>query len=83
MTRIDDTFARLKSQGKKAFVSYIMGGDPDAATSMAVMQGLPAAGVAARAAILAKRLRRVMGMRHRVGNGNGQFLLIIFCVILA
>ena len=45
MTRIDDTFARLKREGKKAFVSYIMGGDPDAATSMAVMQGLPAAGV--------------------------------------
>jgi tryptophan synthase alpha chain len=45
MTRIDDTFARLKAQGKKAFVSYIMGGDPDADTSLAVMQGLPAAGV--------------------------------------
>jgi len=45
MTRIDATFARLKAEGKKAFVSYIMGGDPDAATSLAVMQGLPAAGV--------------------------------------
>jgi len=45
MTRIDDTFARLKRQGKKAFVSYIMGGDPDAATSLAVMKGLPKAGV--------------------------------------
>ncbi len=45
MTRIDDTFARLKAQGKKAFVAYIMGGDPDEGTSLAVMQGLPAAGV--------------------------------------
>ena len=45
MTRIDDTFARLKREGKKAFVSYIMGGDPDAETSLAVMKGLPAAGV--------------------------------------
>lgn len=45
MTRIDDTFARLKSQGKKAFVSYIMAGDPDTATSLAVMKGLPGAGV--------------------------------------
>ena len=45
MTRIDDTFARLRSQGKKAFVAYIMGGDPDAETSLAVMQGLPKAGV--------------------------------------
>jgi tryptophan synthase alpha chain len=45
MTRIDTTFARLKAEGKKAFVAYIMGGDPDEATSLAVMQGLPAAGV--------------------------------------
>lgn len=45
MTRIDDTFARLRSQGKKAFVSYIMAGDPDLETSLAVMKGLPGAGV--------------------------------------
>ena len=45
MTRIDATFARLKAEGKKAFVAYIMGGDPDEATSLAVMKGLPAAGV--------------------------------------
>lgn len=45
MTRIDDTFARLRAARKKAFVAYVMGGDPDAATSLAVMQGLPGAGV--------------------------------------
>ncbi|MCC5965756.1 MAG: tryptophan synthase subunit alpha [Natronohydrobacter sp.] len=45
MTRIDQTFAKLKSEGRKAFVSYIMGGDPDLETSLAVMKGLPAAGV--------------------------------------
>ncbi|MDP1577270.1 MAG: tryptophan synthase subunit alpha, partial [Cypionkella sp.] len=45
MSRIDDTFARLNSQQKKAFVAYIMAGDPDVARSLAVMQGLPAAGV--------------------------------------
>ena len=45
MTRIDDSFARLRAQGKKAFVTYIMGGDPDQATSLEVMKGLPAAGV--------------------------------------
>jgi tryptophan synthase alpha chain len=45
MTRIDDTFARLKAEGRKAFVAYIMAGDPDRDTSMAVMAGLPAAGV--------------------------------------
>ncbi|MBF9043004.1 tryptophan synthase subunit alpha [Rhodobacterales bacterium HKCCE4037] len=45
MTRIDDTFARLKADGTKAFVSYIMAGDPDYDTSLAVMKGLPGAGV--------------------------------------
>ncbi|MCB1387831.1 MAG: tryptophan synthase subunit alpha, partial [Rhodobacteraceae bacterium] len=45
MTRIDDTFARLKAEGRKAFVAYMMGGDPDVESSLAVMQGLPGAGV--------------------------------------
>ena len=45
MTRIDQTFARLKAEGRKAFVSYIMGGDPDLESSLAIMKGLPGAGV--------------------------------------
>jgi len=45
MTRIDDTFARLRTDHKKAFVTYIMAGDPDSATSLAIMRGLPGAGV--------------------------------------
>ncbi|GKY87100.1 tryptophan synthase subunit alpha [Sinisalibacter aestuarii] len=45
MTRIDAKFAALKADGKKAFVAYIMAGDPDYATSMEVLKGLPAAGV--------------------------------------
>ena len=45
MTRIDAKFAALKAEGKKAFVAYIMAGDPDLDTSLAVMEGLPAAGV--------------------------------------
>ncbi len=45
MTRIDDCFARLTAAKKKAFVAYIMAGDPDVATSLAIMQGMPAAGV--------------------------------------
>ncbi|NBZ89783.1 tryptophan synthase subunit alpha [Stagnihabitans tardus] len=45
MTRIDAKFASLKASGKKAFVTYIMAGDPDEATTLAVMQGLPGAGV--------------------------------------
>ena len=45
MTRIDAKFADLKAKGKKAFVSYIMAGDPDFDASLAVMRGLPEAGV--------------------------------------
>ncbi len=45
MTRIDRKFAQLRDQGRKAFVSYIMGGDPNPETTLAVMQGLPGAGV--------------------------------------
>ena len=45
MTRIDATFAKLRAEGKKAFVSYIMAGDPDEATALELMKGLPAAGV--------------------------------------
>ena len=45
MTRIDATFARLKSQGRKAFVAYVMAGDPDYETSLEIVKGLPGAGV--------------------------------------
>ncbi|WP_417588797.1 tryptophan synthase subunit alpha [Pararhodobacter oceanensis] len=45
MTRIDATFARLRAEGRKAFVTYIMCGDPDLETSLEVIKGLPAAGV--------------------------------------
>ncbi len=45
MTRIDDTFARLRAEGRKAFVAYVMAGDPDAARSLEVLKGLPGAGV--------------------------------------
>lgn len=45
MTRIDGKFAELSKAGKKAFVSYIMAGDPDFDTSLAIVKGLPAAGV--------------------------------------
>lgn len=44
MTRIDDTFARLKADGRKAFVTFTMAGDPDYATALEVMKGLPASG---------------------------------------
>ena len=45
MSRIDKCFARLNEQGRKAFVTYMMGGDPDHETSLEIMRGLPAAGV--------------------------------------
>jgi tryptophan synthase alpha chain len=42
--RIDNTFARLKAENKAGFVAYFMGGDPDMATSLEIMKGLPNAG---------------------------------------
>ncbi len=45
MTRIDRKFAALNAAGKKAFVAYVMAGDPDYETSLEVVRGLPAAGV--------------------------------------
>ena len=45
MTRIDDTFARLRAEGRKAFVAYVMAGDPDYDTSLEIVRGLPGAGV--------------------------------------
>ena len=42
--RIEARFAALKDQGRAAFVAYVMAGDPDAETSLAILEGLPAAG---------------------------------------
>lgn len=45
MSRIDAKFAELNAAGRKAFVAYIMAGDPDYDTSLEIVKGLPAAGV--------------------------------------
>ena len=45
MSRIEKRFEALKAEGRKAFVSYVMAGDPDAAKALEVVKGLPAAGV--------------------------------------
>lgn len=45
MTRIDAKFAQLKAEGRKAFVAYVMAGDPDYETSRDIILGLPGAGV--------------------------------------
>ncbi|MFK7874790.1 MAG: tryptophan synthase subunit alpha [Paracoccaceae bacterium] len=45
MSRIDAKFQQLSAAGKKAFVSYVMAGDPDYDTALEVVKGLPAAGV--------------------------------------
>lgn len=44
MSRLAQRFADLKAQGRKGFVAYISGGDPDPETSARLLQGLPAAG---------------------------------------
>ena len=42
--RIDARFAALKAEGRAAFVSYVMAGDPDRETALAILKGLPGAG---------------------------------------
>ena len=45
MSRIDAKFAQLRKDGKKAFVAYVMAGDPDYEKGLEIVKGLPAAGV--------------------------------------
>jgi tryptophan synthase alpha chain len=42
--RIDRRFAALKEEGRAALVTFTMAGDPDAATALAILKALPAAG---------------------------------------
>ena len=43
-TQIDRRFAALKKEGRAALVTFIMAGDPDYDTSLAVAKALPKAG---------------------------------------
>jgi tryptophan synthase alpha chain len=43
-SRIDDRFAALKADGRAALVTFLTAGDPDPATSLAILRALPAAG---------------------------------------
>lgn len=43
-TRIDTRFAELKNAGRSAFVTFVMAGDPDPATSLEIIKALPKAG---------------------------------------
>ncbi len=43
-TRIDARFAQLKKEGRSAFVTFLMAGDPDPATSLAIIKAMPKAG---------------------------------------
>jgi len=44
MSRIEKTFDALKADNKKALVTFIMAGDPDAEKSLNVLSTLPDAG---------------------------------------
>lgn len=44
MSRIEKRFAECKAANRPAFVTYVMGGDPDLATSQAILEALPQAG---------------------------------------
>ena len=43
-TRIDARFAELAKEGRSAFVTFLMAGDPDSATSLDIIKALPRAG---------------------------------------
>lgn len=43
-TRIDNRFNSLRAQNRAALVTFVMAGDPDPATSLAIVKALPAAG---------------------------------------
>jgi tryptophan synthase alpha chain len=43
-TRIDARFAELAKQGRSAFVTFLMAGDPDPKTSIDILKALPKAG---------------------------------------
>ena len=43
-TRIEKRFAKLKAEDRAALVTFTMAGDPDTATSLAVIKALPKAG---------------------------------------
>ncbi len=43
-TRIDRRFAALKREGRAALVTFVTAGDPDPATSLAILKAAPAAG---------------------------------------
>ena len=43
-TRIDTCFARLNKEGRSAFITFLMAGDPDPATSLEIIKALPKAG---------------------------------------
>jgi tryptophan synthase alpha chain len=43
-TRIDARFAELKKQGRSAFITFLMAGDPDPTTSLDIIKALPKAG---------------------------------------
>ena len=44
MSRLAPRFAALRAEGRAGLVTFTMGGDPDYATSLAILKGLPQAG---------------------------------------
>ena len=43
-SRIEDRFAKCRAEGRAALVTFLMCGDPDIDTSLAILQALPGAG---------------------------------------
>ena len=44
MSRLQNRFAELKQENRAALVTFVTAGDPDYATSLSILKGLPDAG---------------------------------------
>ncbi|MCO2678935.1 tryptophan synthase subunit alpha, partial [Acinetobacter baumannii] len=44
MSRLQTRFAQLKQENRAALVTFVTAGDPDYASSLEILKGLPAAG---------------------------------------
>ena len=59
-TRIDRAFAAARAANRPAFVTYVMGGDPDLATSQAILNALREVAKGHTSLVIAHRLSTVV-----------------------
>ena len=78
-TRIEQRFAALKSQGRAALVTFVTAGDPDYATSLAVLRALPGAGQASslRALKAGQNMKKTLAMVAEFRQGDAATPIVL------